>query len=187
LALGRAVEKSRNILQTLKSNYDELSATGVYLVFDSRLGQASIDSRPFDLLTEFPSMVIQNEAVERLLEIEQAQQVATERLTETRAEIVDLKRQAFSVAYKNQQIQDSQITEKENRNEIAVLAVAMTEQEQQLVYRADTLISLRFDKLNFSLIGQIQTDRLIDQERSRPGTIQVVLGTVGELADRIIG
>jgi hypothetical protein len=185
LALGRAVEQSRNILQTLKTNYDGLSATGVYLVFDSRLGQASIDSRPFDLLTEFPSMVSQNEAVERLLEIEQAQQVATERLTETRTEIVDARRHRGN--YRNRQIQELQITEKEIRNEMAVLAQAMTEREQQLVYQAETLISLRFDKLNFKLIGQIQNDQFIDQVRSRPGTIQVVLGTVGDLANRIIG
>ncbi|NLW85333.1 MAG: hypothetical protein GXY38_00485 [Planctomycetes bacterium] len=129
-----------------------------YLVLSMLDGQASIDASPVELLSEFPSMVVDDEGKAAALSV-----------------MTHLKRlHAASDGLGKEQAAEQKAECKRR------LDCALT----NLHYKDKCQIEIRFSELDYELIWKLQTDELVDRNLTpqTKASIRIVLGTVASFA-----
>lgn len=147
-----AVAAAKRQFDLIRKKYPDLQA---YLVLSLPGGQTGIGSTPKEILKQFPSMVMDSPEKHRALPILSRLEMLEWKIIRTPKD-------------------DALLTErKQLSDELAPLLVTLR-------YDSDTQVELRFQHLNYDLIGRLQADELVDRVLTPQGkaSIRIVLGTL---------
>jgi len=133
----------------IRKKYPDLKA---YLVFSLPRGQAGIDSPPTEILSEFPAMVVDDDAKTNALDI-MSRLKGLEGQPQTGSEKERLAKQLMW-----------------QLDQLALL----------LKYDEKCQIEIRFHTLNYGLVWQLQVDDLVDRTLTShcKASIRIVVGTL---------
>ena len=148
-----AVGRSNIIFKKLNEKYSKIDG---YLVFSSPYGQCRLTTDRTRILDSFPQMIVDDKQKEKVLHL-------LEKVSEIESE-------------------DKKVSGKQKSSE--KFKLKLTEAVTDLEFKDDTFVEIRFNHGNLDLIFELKQDELISQEHTpqTKASIQVVLGTIGELS-----
>jgi hypothetical protein len=154
------IKRADSIFKKIKDKYVNLSG---YLVFSSRYGQCELTSNLIEILKVFPEMIRDSESKEKAADL--------------------LKKISIFEKAKNDSysMEKKKIAEKEIKKASDILDLYITE----LDVKDDTFIEIRFRRLLYDPIFEIQKDSLVSQKHTpqTQASVRIVVGTLSELYD----
>jgi hypothetical protein len=157
-----AVDKAKKIFKEIMVNYPGLKG---YLVLSSPHGQCELTDDPLQILEEFPAMISESEFKDKGTKL-------FETLQGLRVELKDVYRANMKAEIQKKIEKTSQL---------------LNADLQKIEFKEDTFVEIRFKTPLLDLIFKMQKDPLISQVHTpqTKASIQIVLGTLRELAQRV--
>jgi len=146
-----AVAAGKRQFEMIRKKYPDLKA---YLVCSLPGGQAGIDSPPTEILSEFPAMVVDDDA----------------------------KTNALDIMSRLKGLEGQSKTGPETERLVKQLMEKLDQLALRLRYDAQCQIEIRFSKLDYDLVWKLQVDDFVDRNLTAQSkaSIRIILGTLSQ-------